>query len=528
MKTFFGYIRVSTTRQGEKGVSLHEQKDAIARYAVRNDFEIVSWFEERETAAKIGRPIFNEMVRRLRKREADGVVIHKIDRSARNFKDWTAIEELADANVAVHFVSESLDLRSTGSRLAADVQAVVAAHYVRNLREEIRKGFYGRLKQGVYPLPAPIGYLDRGAGKPKDIDPVKGPLVRQAFELYAEGNHTLGALSAELYRLGLRNRRGGTVTFRRVAETLRNPFYTGLIRLRRTKETFPGAHEPLITTALFEAVQARLDGRANRWDDRHEFLFRRFWKCRYCSRSLVPSLHKGHAYYRCQTATCPTICYREETLQEIAVSTLRPCEFDEEERAAISERMEELTATWRQEGLSRGEGIRLRLAQTEQRLERLTDALIDGALDKEGFERRKATLLLERRGLQEALADLTLNPDSVGQKAQEFLELAGSLYSQYELVSDDKKRRLLEDVTSNRVVDEKKIELTLRLPFLTVAERRQMPNGAPLRRSSRTVVALIDAVVEHFRRTGTADPRPFFKSQGSKPRPKRKTGELAA
>src|SRR4029077_1111064 len=104
----------------------------------------------------------------------------------------------ADANVAVHFVSESLDLRSTGSRLAADVQAVVAAHYVRNLREETRKGFYGRLKQGVYPLQAPVGYLDKGGGKPKEIDSVNGPLVSTAFELYATGRYTLMTLREEM------------------------------------------------------------------------------------------------------------------------------------------------------------------------------------------------------------------------------------------------------------------------------------------------------------------------------------------
>jgi DNA invertase Pin-like site-specific DNA recombinase len=37
MKTYIGYIRVSTARQGERGVSLQEQRDAIARYAERNN-----------------------------------------------------------------------------------------------------------------------------------------------------------------------------------------------------------------------------------------------------------------------------------------------------------------------------------------------------------------------------------------------------------------------------------------------------------------------------------------------------------
>src|ERR1700751_4170741 len=88
MKKFFGYIRVSTVRQGERGVSLQEQRDTIERYAARNGLEITRWFEERETAAKRGRPIFAAMLKLLRSRRADGVVIHKIDRSARNLRDW--------------------------------------------------------------------------------------------------------------------------------------------------------------------------------------------------------------------------------------------------------------------------------------------------------------------------------------------------------------------------------------------------------------------------------------------------------
>ena len=50
--TFYGYIRVSTARQGERGVSLQEQRESIERFALRNGFTISRWFEERETAAK--------------------------------------------------------------------------------------------------------------------------------------------------------------------------------------------------------------------------------------------------------------------------------------------------------------------------------------------------------------------------------------------------------------------------------------------------------------------------------------------
>jgi site-specific DNA recombinase len=86
-KTYFGYVRVSTAKQGEKGVSLQEQRNAIQTYAQRQGLSILEWFEERESAAKRGRPVFATMMRQLGLGKAQGVIIHKIDRGARNLKD---------------------------------------------------------------------------------------------------------------------------------------------------------------------------------------------------------------------------------------------------------------------------------------------------------------------------------------------------------------------------------------------------------------------------------------------------------
>src|ERR1017187_5779496 len=212
MKGYIGYIRVSTVKQGTKGVSLQEQRDAILRYAERNQLNVTTWLEEMETAAKRGRPIFNQALKLLRSGKAQGIILHKLDRGARNLRDWAAIGELSDQGVEVHFVTESIDLQTRGGRLSADIQAVVAADYIRNLREETRKGFYGRLKQGLYPLQAPLGYLDQGGGKSKTIDPVMGPLIRRAFELYGTAQYNLENLGKELYRLGFRSRGDGQRT----------------------------------------------------------------------------------------------------------------------------------------------------------------------------------------------------------------------------------------------------------------------------------------------------------------------------
>ena len=126
--------------------------------------------------------------------------MHKIDRSTRNIRDWADLSEVIDSGVDVQFVHDQLDLTTRGGRITADIQAVLAADYIRNLREEADKGIYGRYKQGLLPHGGPVGYLNRGGGQPKVIDPRKGPLVHRAFELYASGEYSLRRLAPKAER----------------------------------------------------------------------------------------------------------------------------------------------------------------------------------------------------------------------------------------------------------------------------------------------------------------------------------------
>lgn len=123
-KTYFAYIRVSTKKQGN-GASLTEQKSAITAFAQRNGLQVVKWFSEKRTAAKAGRREFTEMLRELRRGRAAGVIIHKVDRSARNGRDWVEIGDLVDEGVEVRFAHDDLDIRTRGGRLTADIQAVI-------------------------------------------------------------------------------------------------------------------------------------------------------------------------------------------------------------------------------------------------------------------------------------------------------------------------------------------------------------------------------------------------------------------
>ncbi len=490
MKYYCAYIRVSTTRQGE-GVSLPEQKEAIERFAARNNLTIGEYFIELKTAAKRGRPAWNSMLKLLRQGKAAGVLIHKIDRGARNNMDWAELGELIDQGVDVYFVNESLDLHTRGGRLAADLQAVVAVDYVRNLREETKKGIYGRLKQGFYPFRAPIGYLDNGAAKVKTIDPAKGLLVRQAFELYAAGQWSIPTLVDELYRRGLRNLAGGRVTRTGLHTILRNPFYTGVMRIRVTNQIFAGNHEAMISKRIFDCVQDILHGRVGTRVNVHDFLFRRFVRCGHCGYSLIGELQKGLIYYRCHTKQCPTTSLREDAVAAAMSEGLKRLQFTEPEKAFLRARIIELKASWIADRERHLETLNLKVQQLTERLNRLMDAYLDQAIERDMFGERKATVIQERRSLEDTIREYQTNGRSVPEELEKFIELAGSAYLLYQNADRVKIRRLLRIVTSNCTVNEKKLDFTYRIPFREVAAREKSDDGAPSWEIARTLDQLL-------------------------------------
>jgi site-specific DNA recombinase len=476
-------------------VSLPEQREAIERHAKKHELPISQWFEERETAAKRGRPIWNEMLKLLRNGKAQGVVIHKIDRSARNLKDWADLGELIDQGIEVHFANESLDLQSRSGGLSADIQAVVAADYIRNLREEAKKGIYGRLKQGFYPMRAPIGYLDNGAGKPKTIDPVQGALVRLAFELYASTKFSIPTLADEMYHRGLRNHTGSKMTRSGIGKMLNNPFYLGIIRLRKTGQTFQGNHEPLITKALFERVRDILEGRFNTRTKTHAFLFRRLVKCKGCGYSLIGETKKGFVYYRCHTKTCPTTSLREEVLDARITNELKKLEFNANEKEYLLKRITELKAKWITDKETQLANLRIKREQVTERLTRLTDAYLDQAIDRQIFDERHASLLFERKAVEDRIADFERNGVSVPDQLQKFIELAGDAYSLYQTAIVEKKRRLLKTLTSNFIAHEKTLDFAFSIPFTIVAERDRDACGGPSKAVHRTLDQLLESIV---------------------------------
>lgn len=456
MKRCFGYIRVSTVKQGE-GVSLEAQKEAIQAFADRNAIEIIEWFEEKVTAAKQGRPLFNTMMRQLKQGRADGLVIHKIDRSARNFADWAKIGDLQDQGVDVHFATESLDFSSRGGRLTADIQAVIAADYIRNLREETIKGIEGRLKQGLHPGNAPFGYLNNGRGKLKTPDPKRAPLIRKMFELYASGRYSIRSLQTEMALLGLTKSDGKPLSKNSVLNILDNPFYCGIIRMKSRGKTYPGIHRKLISATLFEQVQDVRAGRTTKKKTKHDYCYRGLFRCSLCGFSLIAEAQKGHVYYRCQTKTCATKTVREEQVEIELMKMFSRYRFSLENQTVLKEGLR----NWIGEDKGSEERsalLELRLGNIEERETRLTDALIDRLIDQDVFNARRNALLQEKQICCEELGKSCAS-DKLRIDIEGFLERVKNLGFTFHNLENDGKREFIKSFTSNRSVERQNLVL---------------------------------------------------------------------
>ncbi len=251
-----------------------------------------------------------------------------------------------------------------------------------------------------------------------------------------------------------------------MAAILHNPFYVGLIRVQSTGEVFAGVHEPLIPMRQFEHVQAVLAGRVFARPQRHEFPLRRLLRCGGCGRALTGEVQKTYTYYRCHSRPCRGVSLSETVIDQAVRNDLALLHFDEVDardfRDLVAERIEV-------ERASKGDGLeRLRrdLANIDDRVIRLTDALIDGSLDKEMFDERKRVLLSDRQRTKEAIAKGGVEP--FWEHVREKFERGITALDGYDLGSPARKREVVQEVCSNLVAMGKQPVLTFDFPYADI------------------------------------------------------------
>lgn len=227
------YTRVSSQEQIQN-YSLETQLKACEEYCKRQEWEIIERFQEEGESAKSADR--TELLKLLdycsrNKGKVDLVLVHKLDRFARNSADHHAIRALLAKNgVAVRSVNEQID-DSPAGKFMENIFAA-AAQWDNDVRSErSRNGLKEKAMQGYWAWGAPLGYLNTLTGLV--LDKEKAPLILKLFETYSQGNETIKSLTVKVNRWGLRNKHGKKLYAQTVTRMLQNKLYMGIISVPR-------------------------------------------------------------------------------------------------------------------------------------------------------------------------------------------------------------------------------------------------------------------------------------------------------
>ncbi len=471
------YIRVSTDEQAKHGDSILAQRQILQDYAKGHNLEVVQEFEESQSAYKPGRPEFAKMLKLLKKRaDVTGVLCYKIDRIARNLRDYSELSEMS--GVGIISATEALPDNSTGE-LIGGVQAVFSRYFSDQLSERVKLGMETKAKRGMWPTYAPIGYLNDPDSKGIIPDPERADPVREVFEAYMHRNISLSDLASWATARGLRTRTGGNLRKSTIHGLLTNPIYYGAVRWKGN--LYDGIHEPLISRALFKRVQERLSGKSHP-SKKREFPFRGLLQCGYCGCAITAVLKKGkYIYYHCTQGRgkCSQPYVRQNHLSEMLLQIVQTVHLSEQQVGKLLDMMQGEKHRREEERLRRIQA----LGKKQQLIRRRRDAAYDDKLDGKITEER--WLDLDRRWAQQEfqikceleLVDSGREPsvDDV-QATLELLKRAPILYLRQ---NDQERARLLKTLLWNCKVRGENLEPIYRKPFDVVAIGVKTANWHP-------------------------------------------------
>src|ERR1700736_5132785 len=123
-----GYVRVSTDKQADHGVSLEAQEAKIRAMAVVQGSEIVELIVDGgESAKNLNRPGMERLLSLVDAGKVQTVIIAKLDRLTRSVKDLAELlERFQKRGVSLVSVAESLDTGSAAGRLVLNIMTAFA------------------------------------------------------------------------------------------------------------------------------------------------------------------------------------------------------------------------------------------------------------------------------------------------------------------------------------------------------------------------------------------------------------------
>ena len=417
MQKFFLYARKSTDVEDKQVLSIEAQITELRAFGKQNNLDIVEEFIEKQSAKIPGRPIFGEMLKRIEKGEANGILTWHPDRLARNSVDGGKIIYLIDCGriTTLKFPTFWFEPTPQG-KFMLNIAFGQSKYYIDSLSENVRRGLRQKVRQGEYPGPAPIGYINDSRTKTVVVDRKKARIIKRTFELYAKNNSCFEDIANFLAQNGILRRSGKVWHKDRVKYLLSNPFYYG--HFRYAKEVYEGKHEPIIAKKLFDEVQEVLKqrGRPRHKTEIEPQIFCGLLKCDTCGMMItgeyrVKKQKNGNVhdyiYYHCtkknKAIKCPEPCIRQEELEKQISSLLQKVSLRTDWAEKLNARMEKDKTKSVQSVSAFVQESENKIKIINTKLQRLLDGYLEQDIEREIYRQEKAKLLSEKKSLEEKI-----------------------------------------------------------------------------------------------------------------------------
>ncbi len=492
MPLYFLYARKSTDTEDMQVLSIESQLAELREIAKREGIEIGREFVEKQSAKRPGRPVFNEMLSRIERGEASGILCWKIDRLSRNPVDSGRVSWLLQQGTIQSITTHERTFCPTDNVLVMSVEFGMANEYVRQLAANTSRGLRAKARLGHYPCNAPVGYLNNPRTKTIVVDKRRASIVRAAFELYAENKSRLEDVSRFLFESGIRTNAGRRLgnggkplTRDQIKRLLSNPFYYGHFRFKG--EMYEGRHAPIVEKSLFDQVQKvlQLRGRPHKEPKNNAQALCGLLRCGECGMSVTAevkfkyqkngNVHR-YVYYRCtkKKGSCSQPHIREERLvlqvnELLEEFTMSKTCADELLRLSAEDEKEAAAAA-----VSAIQALRAEIEEKSEKLARLTDLYVEQDIARHDYLERKAALMSDKRSEEEQIVKLERDAASWLEPLRNWISEAQTL-DEIRKNSDlpSKKSSLQKISGSNPSLRDRLIEFNPIPPYASLREARQ-------------------------------------------------------
>ena len=491
MKKFVALARVSSREQEREGFSLDVQEDGLKKFVEKQGGTIVKLFRIAETASKRDeRTTFKSMLSYVKEHASElaGLVFYKIDRAARNPFDYVELERLeSDYGVPFHSVTQQTENTPAG-RMMRRTLANMASFFTEQQSLDVREGLAKRIESGQFIGKPPYGYRNiRDNGRSSaHIDEITGPKVRRIFELYAYHALTLDSLHQRLVDEAITYTVAQPRFHRsKVYEILTDRSYIG--EVQHQGQWFPGTQPHIIDRVTWDRVQVLLGGKVYR---SHEMTYAsELIRCGHCDSPITgESINKKtktgtkrYVYYRCTRYNFgdhPRVRLTEGNLDGQILALFDRLRIEDQEIRdwfvmVLRARTQEAQQAARDQLL----GLERQIAETLGQQDRLLNLRLSDQIDHATYG-RKSTELRDRE------AKLRLQVEACSRSRQEdadlalnVFELSQNLRGKWDAADYTTKRRILEILCLNFVLNDVNLVPEMRKPFDVLVEGPSLLNS---------------------------------------------------